>query len=141
DRIAFETETLQGDKITSKDLFTGHKVTMINLWATWCPPCVGEMPDLEKLNATFAEQDCQIVGVCLDAREERALKEALQILEENGVTYPNVLLSGEMDWANVPAIPTSFFVGEDGTILTEPVVGAYIPGYQQALKEALGKNQ
>ena len=139
DKVSFETTTLQGDAITSDELFSGHKVTMINLWATWCGPCVRELPELEKLNAKFAEQDCQIIGVCLDARDDETKEEALQILEQAGVTYPNLNRSYEMDWANISVYPTTFFVSEDGTILTEPVVGADISGYSRVLKEALSQ--
>ena len=139
DQIAFETKTLQGDPITSEELFSGHKVTMVNIWATWCGPCVREMPQLQKLNASFAEKDCQIVGLCLDALDESTTNDALAILEQSGVTFPNLVLTREMNWANVMVIPTSFFISEDGTILTEPVVGADISGYNHMLSKALEK--
>ena len=137
DRISFETTTLQGDAITSSEIFSGHKVTMVNIWATWCGPCVREMPDLQKLSAGFAEKDCQIIGVCLDALDEDTTNDALAILEKAGVSFPNLVVTREMDWANVGVIPTSYFVSEDGTILTETVVGANISGYNHMLSKAL----
>ena len=136
-QVSFESRTLQGDTITSEDLFSGHKVTMVNVWATWCGPCIGEMPALEQLSAGFAEKDCQIIGICLDARDDETKEKALQILEENGVTYPNIAYVPGMDWANTQTIPTSFFISEDGTILTETVVGASISSYPGMLNKAL----
>ena len=139
EKVSFETLTLNGDAITSGDLFSGHKVTMVNIWATWCQPCIAEMPQLEKLNAGFAEKDCQIIGLCVDAVNDEATAEALTILEKAGVTYPNIILSPEMKWANVGVFPTSFFISEDGTILTERVEGAYISSYPTVLGNALAQ--
>ncbi len=136
-KISFESQTLQGDPVTSEELFSGCKVTMINVWATWCGPCISELPDLQGLDASFAEKDCQIIGVCLDATRDEAKQEALQLLEKSGVSYPNILVTPDMDWTAVMAIPTSYFVSEDGTILTEPVVGAHISKYKTVLNEAL----
>ena len=136
-RVSFETKTLQGETVNNEDIFSGHKVTMVNVWATWCGPCIAEMSDLEKLNAAFAEKDCQIVGVCLDASDAETIDEALGILEEGGVTYPNLEMNMDLLWANVRTVPTFFFVSEDGTILTEPLVGQDINACSRALNQAL----
>lgn len=139
DRVSFETLSLEGETVTGDDLFSGHKVTMVNIWATWCGPCVAEMPQLEQLNTAFAQKDCQIIGLCVDAVNDEAKAEALAILEEAGVTYPNIILSPEMKWANVNVFPTSFFIAEDGTILTESVEGAWINSYSEVLDQALAQ--
>ena len=139
DRVSFETLTLEGETVTGDELFSGHKVTMVNIWATWCGPCVAEMPQLEQLNAAFAQENCQIIGLCVDAVNEEATAEALAILEKAGVTYPNIILSPEMKWANVNVFPTSFFIAEDGTILTESVEGAMINSYSGVLNQALAQ--
>ena len=139
DRFSFDTLTLEGETVTSDELFSGHKVTMVNIWATWCGPCVAEMPQLEQLNAAFAQKDCQIIGLCVDAVNEEARAEALAILENAGVTYPNIVLSPEMKWAFVNIFPTSFFIAEDGTILTEPVEKAIINSYSGVLDQALAQ--
>ena len=61
--ISFETTDLDGNAVTVEELFSQHKLTMINLWGTYCGPCIGEMPDLEILSQRLAEKDCAIVGL------------------------------------------------------------------------------
>ena len=48
-KLVFETTDLEGNSITSDEIFTGHRVTMINMWATWCDPCKNELPELAKM--------------------------------------------------------------------------------------------
>ena len=67
--ISFETVDLEGNPVTSKELFADHKITMINIWATWCTHCVRELPELEKMSKEWAEQDCQIIGICARSSE------------------------------------------------------------------------
>ena len=124
---------------SSEELFAGHKVTMVNVWATWCPPCVAEMPDLEKLSASLAEKDCQIIGICKDANREETLAEANRILDEAGVSFTNLVFSSDMLFANISIYPSTFFIAEDGTILTEPVEGANMYAYNNTLGKALAQ--
>lgn len=125
--------------MTSEDLFGGHKVTMVNVWATWCGPCIKELKDLEKLNASLADKGCQVIGVCQDAADSEALAEAIRILEEKGVSYPNLVFNSDLLFANVNVFPSTFFIAEDGTILTKPVEGANLNAYNSALKKALSQ--
>ena len=134
--ISFTGTDLDGNEVSSADLFAGSDVTMINVWATWCPPCKAELPDLAKLNKQFAEKNCQIIGLCLDA--EDALQAAQQLVKDSG--YVNVVgqMTADFDWAqSCTAIPTSFFVDSQGKILIDPVVGAMVQTYPQALEDAL----
>jgi thiol-disulfide isomerase/thioredoxin len=134
--ISFTGTDLDGNEVSSADLFAGSDVTMINVWATWCPPCKAELPDLAKLNTQFAEKNCQIIGLCLDA--EDALETAQQLVKDSG--YVNVVgkMTADFDWAqSCTAIPTSFFVDSKGKILIDPIVGAMVKAYPQALEDAL----
>ena len=138
-KVSFEAQTLDGETVTSEDLFGGHKVTMVNVWATWCGPCIKELKDLEKLNASLADKGCQVIGVCQDAADSEALAEAIRILEEKGVSYPNLVFNSDLLFANVNVFPSTFFIAEDGTILTKPVEGANLNAYNSALKKALSQ--
>lgn len=60
--ISFETTDLDGNVVRSADVFKGHRLTMVNVWGTFCGPCIGEMPELEKLNYRLKQKDCAIVG-------------------------------------------------------------------------------
>ena len=134
--ISFTGTDLDGNEVSSADLFAGSDVTMINVWATWCPPCKAELPDLAKLNTQFAEKNCQIIGLCLDA--EDALQTAQQLVKDSG--YVNLVgkMTADFDWAqSCTAIPTSFFVDSKGKILIDPIVGAAVKDYPQVLEDAL----
>ena len=138
DVISFETTDLDGNSITSAEIFGGHKVTMVNIWATWCGPCTAELPELGELAEEFETRGCQIVGLCHDAGEEGKAQEAKTILSEAGADYLNIIAPDNFDDVfMIEAFPTSFFIGSDGTILTDPVVGAYPDQYPEVLAEAL----
>ena len=137
--FVFETTDLEGNAVSSGDLFAGHKVTMINLWATWCHVCKEELAALEELSKELAEKDCQIIGVCTDAIDDESAALAAQILEENGVTYTNIRATEEMlDLMAAPAMPSTYFVDSEGNVLTSPVKGADFEKYRQRIEEALG---
>ena len=136
-KLSFETTDVYGNAVSSADLFAGHKVTMINLWATWCQPCRNEMPELEALNKEFAEKDCQIIGICTDLNDDTA-QQATRILEEKGVTYINVKQTDELAKTLLTiSMPTTYFVDSEGRVLTTPVKGANFDKYREKLEEAL----
>ena len=134
--VSFETKDLNGNPVNSADLLRDKKVTMINFWATWCPHCVEELPELQELSKELEAQGCQMIGVCEDADDSG--DDARQILSENGVTYTNIELTKQM-YPMMPhkAIPTTYFVGSDGKILTKPVIGKNLAEYHERLAEAL----
>lgn len=139
-KLSFETKDLDGNTVTSEELFAGHKVTMINIWATWCGPCKNELAQLESLNQTLAVSGCQIIGICDDTTDgDQIIAEAKKILEERGVRYVNLQQTPEIRNQVPPlAFPTTYFVDSEGRILTEPVVGAYFDQYAKRIEEALG---
>ncbi len=134
--VSFKTTDLSGNEVTSEELFAGHKVTMLNLWATWCGPCRGELGELGKLAREFEKQGCQIVGVCLDGAE--AGREAKALLKENGADFLNLVCTDDIeDQLFTLYVPTSFFVDSEGNLLGDPIVGAQTDLYPEALAEAL----
>ena len=138
DVVSFETTDLDGNPVSSKDLFAGSKVTMINLWATWCAACKKELPELSELAKEFEKNGCQIVGVCLDADEEDMAEAAKEILKKNGVDYLNLVPpEGVDELFPTVSYPTSFFFDSEGRMLVEPVRGAYVEQYLPALNAAL----
>ena len=136
-KISFETTDLNGNAVSSADLFAGHKVTMINLWATWCTYCKQEMPELEEFSKELAEKDCQIIGICTDLDDDN-VQQAIKILEDNGVTYTNIKQTDELaQMLPTVGLPTTYFVDSEGRILTVPVRGAYFDNYREKIEEAL----
>ena len=126
--ITFETTDLGRNTVKSQDIFKEHTLTMVNLWGTYCGPCISEMPDLEVLSASLAEKDCAIIGVVLDIAgpdDQEHIGAAEEIIQYTGVTYLN-LLPWENIWNDLPAqfIPTTYFINQKGQIVGEAAVGA-----------------
>ena len=139
--LAFETTDLDGNDVSAADIFSAHKLTMVNIWGTYCGPCIGEMPDLEVLNARLAEKDCAIIGIVCDVRgsgDTKTIGIAKDIISQTGVTYLN-LLPWETFWDELPAefIPTTYFVASDGQVVGEAAVGARGANEYEALVDEL----
>ena len=134
--VSFETTDLDGNPVSSEELFRDKRVTMINFWATWCPYCVAELPELEKFNNAMKAHGCQVIGVCEDGDENA--EEARRILSENGVTYTNLVFTENMN-SMFPhqLLPTTYFVDSEGRILTEPVTGCDFEELTDKLSEAV----
>ena len=140
--INFDSVTLDGEKISSTKLFSANKITMLNIWGSWCPPCVMELDELAELHKKFQSKGCGVAAVEFEQfPTESTFNEAREILRKNGVTFPNVLMPdnpGEI-LANVRVFPTTFFVDKDGKILTQPIIGAAVNQYESAMNELLKK--
>lgn len=126
--IAFEGVDMDGNTVTEA-VFTQSKLTMVNVWATYCNPCLSEMPGLGELAAQYDQEEFQIVGIVSDVMEggeQATLDEAAALIQETGADYTHLLLNESIYNAmltGVSAVPTTFFVDENGTIL-DTVVGA-----------------
>ena len=134
--IRFTGTDLDGNPVSSEELFARHEVTMVNVWATWCGPCVGEEAALQEIHTRFLTRDCAVVGLMTDDD----VAEARRLLEENGVSYDVVLVPPEFSFVfPVTSIPTSFFVDRGGSYLGVKLEGAYPELYEPALESLIGK--
>ena len=139
-RIEFETTDLDGNPVKSEELFAGHPVTAINLWATWCGPCKEELPELETLNAELEENDCQIIGIVTDATKDRKIEKAKEILKNAGADYVNLVpFEALSEMLPQNCWPTTYFVDENGILVGEPVDSADPDMYRETIAELLGE--
>lgn len=140
--VSFETTDLDGNVVRSADIFKGHRLTMVNVWGTFCGPCIEEMPELEKLNYRLKQKDCAIVGIVCDvesAEDTETIDAAKALIEKIGVKYTN-LIPWDNAWDQFPsdAVPTSYFVDENGQIVGEPAIGARsADNYEELIDELL----
>ncbi len=107
--------TLDGER-TSFQAYEG-KTIFLNFWATWCPPCIAEMPNIQKLYESFEHND-EIVFVMLSLDENH--NNARAFMERKNFTLPVFFLVGRKPSVyNSTAIPTTYVISPDGYIVTE----------------------
>jgi len=109
---AFALPTLDGSSMEGASL--EGSVTVVNFWASWCPPCRSEAPILAAVAADTADEGVQFLGVLHQDRREPALRFA----EQYGLHFPTVVDDGVLARGlGVRSIPMTFVVGVDGSIL------------------------
>ena len=141
------TETLMGDsdqvgefsmqeiggEVYTQEMFADYDVTMVNIFTTWCTPCINEIPDLEKLRNEMADQGVNVVGIVLDAIDNYgnvdggAVEKAGILADQTGVTYPflipdDTFLNGRL--YGIEAVPETFFVNREGAVIGESYTGS-----------------
>ena len=127
--LEFTGEDLSGNAVDSKEFFAKAKVTMINVWGTFCSPCIMEMPDLGELSREYADKDFQMLGIISDARkaDSDAGKAAEDIIGQTKADYTHLLISDSMIdsfVSEIYAIPTTIFVDSTGKVLCSSIVGS-----------------
>ena len=117
--IAFEGTDLDGNTV-SQEIFTQSKLTMVNVWATYCNPCLSEMPGLGELAAEYDPAEFQLIGIVSDVMEgeDQSLVESL--VQETGANYLHLLANdsiGQAILSSVSGVPTTFFFDGEGAYL------------------------
>ena len=133
--FSFST-TDRGGKVFDETIFASQKLTMINFWEPWCPPCIGEMPDLEKLYEAYADEGFLILGVYATEGMEADVD---SVLEKAGTQYPILHYTAAFDRFETGYVPTTVFVDGGGHIVSaEPYVGSNsYEGWESILLETL----
>jgi thiol-disulfide isomerase/thioredoxin len=139
----FTTKDINGNTVTN-DIFAKKKLTVVNVWGTFCGPCIEEMPELEAWSKKLSD-DVQIIGIVGDIDGEKDTKHlslAKKIIKKAGVSFTNLIMNDDfkelMD--GIIGFPTTFLVDQSGTIVGEPIVGAEIDSYQSAVEAYLNGN-
>jgi thiol-disulfide isomerase/thioredoxin len=113
----FLVNDLTGQPVSSA-AFPG-KVVLLSFWATWCPPCRLEIPELIELQARYKDK-LQVIGISMDDSDTPAeVKHVQDVTGELGINYPVVIASPQLveEYGGVPALPTTFVLNTGGRIV------------------------
>jgi peroxiredoxin len=119
-------------KVVSSEQFRG-KVLLIDVWATWCPPCREEMPWFEELQRTYASKGLAVIGVSIDPSADVAASFA----KELGVTYTLLHRPEIMQEWGLLGLPTTFIVDRTGRIHSKVIGFEHKEKFEKAVKELL----
>ncbi len=128
----FTTTDIDGNTV-NQSVFKGKKLTMVNIWATFCGPCINEMPDLGKISEDYADKGFQIIGIPVDVVDyygnidESQVELAKDIIDETGAVYLHILPSASLNQAKlsqVTSVPETIFVDENGNQVGESYIGS-----------------
>lgn len=123
----FETKTLDG-KDVDQDIFAGADLTMVNIWGTFCGPCIREMPDLGELSREYADKGFQMVGIISDVSQPED-ETALEIVDKTDADYTHLVIPEDANMQyrilkNAQVVPTTIFLDKNGNQVGETYPGA-----------------
>lgn len=145
---SFATWDIWGHPVDER-IFQKADLTMINIWGTFCPPCVMEMPALGAISRERKDSGFQIVGIVLDAEPRKgiysgmALQDARVIAEKTNASYTHLLPSPDLVKAKLKAVsvcPETIFVDREGRIVGGSCLGAKPRGdWERMIDELLAE--
>ncbi|MEN8198722.1 MAG: TlpA disulfide reductase family protein [Thermodesulfobacteriota bacterium] len=123
--------SLQMPSFTLPDVVTGKSVSssqfagktlLITFFATWCPPCMQEVPELISLQEQYADKGFSVVALSVDQGGAGVVK---KLVEQRSINYPVLMANGDVarNFGGVVGIPTSFLVNSKGHVVKK------YPGY------------
>ena len=136
---AFSAQDLYGKPVTEKSL--GEKeLFFVHYFATWCPPCVKEIPDLAAIAKRYGSR-VGFIGLLDDYQGNKAA--AIRLAEKAGVTF--IIVDAEhsdfeklLQLVQSGYVPTTVLIGRDGKLVGEQIIGAYGSKYANYIDKALG---
>ena len=121
----FDAKTLDGEEVT-EEIFANADLTMVNIWGTFCGPCIEEMPYLGEISREYEEKGFQMVGILCDVFEPGD-ETALEIVNETKADYMHLVASEDLTenvLQYVSSVPTTVFIDKDGYLVGEVYAGA-----------------
>lgn len=127
----FSAQDLEGNDF-DQTMLQGHALTMVNVWATFCTPCINEMPELGELSQEYADRGVQIVGLVSDVLamdgtlDQDQMELAREIVDSTSADYTHLAPSEDLFnlLGQISSVPTTFFVDENGAQVGGTYIGA-----------------
>ena len=143
---SFTALDLDGNE-ADESIFADYDLTMINIWATFCGPCLREMPDLGELASEYSDKGLRIVGIVADVQlkadgsfDSDSVETARDLVSETGADYLHLLPSADLVAAKlgkVNAVPETIFVDSEGKLVGESYIGSRSKGDWAAIIDEL----
>lgn len=112
----FKLQDLEGNVVSLED-FKG-KVIFLNIWASWCPPCIAEMPNIQSLYNKLDDENIVFIMLSMDDNPEKARK----FIKRKEFTFPVYLAASTVpEVFRAPSIPTTMVISADGKIVSKKV--------------------
>ena len=140
DSLTFTAKNLDKEDIDSS-IFADKDLTVLNVWGTFCGPCINEMPELAAWAKEMPE-NVQIVGLVADISgesDDEHIALAKKIMEQSSGEFTNIIPGVDFVplLSNVVGVPTTYFINKEGKIVGRPIVGAQVPKYKAFVEEYL----
>lgn len=150
----FSSIDLDGNEV-SEEIFADYDLTMINIWGTFCGPCLREMPELGEIAEEYKEKGVQVIGIVLDVLDrngeisESQVETAKELVAQTKANYTHLLPSEDLLQAKlkyVTAVPETLFVDKEGNIIGSSLSGSrdkatWISIIEQKLEEINAENE
>lgn len=134
----FSTKDVFGEAV-DKSVLGNAPYTLIDIWATSCPPCISEMPELAELASEY-EGRVQFMGIVTDAVDDDSTELARAIVEKTGVSYKSIVPDASLAQSLLSKVmytPTKVIVDKDGVMIGQPIIGAQGKDALRAALDAL----
>lgn len=134
----FTLDALNGESVTLSDL--RGKVVLVNLWASWCPPCRAEMPALENVYRAFKDQGLEVLAV--NTTYQDGEREAAAFVQDYGLSFPIPLdRTGAVSRRyQLNALPSTYFIDRQGVIRSVIIGGPMnLAAIQSKVEELLAE--
>lgn len=113
----FSIKADNGQTVTARDF--GGKLLILNFWATWCPPCITEMPSLNKLEQTLGRDGVVVFGISED-KDPQAYKDFLAKFQVSFLTVRDPTLAIKQEYGTIQ-IPETYLISRDGKVVEKVV--------------------
>ena len=127
------TLDLYGNPVDS-EIFKDYEITIVDVWGTYCSPCIKAMPVLASLHEKYEDKGVNVIGIVIDIQNKdlspkaEGLVTAMDITQRTGADFTHILASKNIISSvvrNISAIPASFIVDSEGNVITKILYGGH----------------